>query len=180
MHILDCLFFICKHSCCICSYIYRMEKFDVPYNVIGIGNTVEVILDGCHNGYSVYKFMDTLGRILPRQRIITLFGCGSEKEEIIREMVNSVCRTSDTVILVRSTHFKAMDVKKLNEYIPLEYRSKIQVVKPFGEHMVYVSDILSCLLESRRNVDAVDLPLSKIAVCGSLFVAAEAREYLYE
>ena len=218
-HMLDGFFWPCRYILvyicvyCLCNmykymyicYICRMEKFNVPFRSAS-PSTVEVILDGCHNGYSVYRFMDTMGRAesntleatqispshshtqSPVPLIITLFGCGMEKENIVREMVDSVCRTSDTIILVRSTHFKAMSVSKLYEYIPQEYRHKIKVVDPdvsegdSNPHVTYVSHVLSVLLTSTQfdNLIDIDLSRSKVTICGSLFIAAEAREYLYE
>lgn len=88
-----------------------------------------VILDGCHNGYSVNRFMETIhntgssllctcnstGQTHPdttavseKPLIYTLFGVGVEKRENITGMLQSVGQYSDKIVLVRSKHFRSM------------------------------------------------------------------------
>ena len=123
----------------------RMEKFKVPLARThgdcsagpGPPNKTDVllILDGCHNGYSVGRFMEWIHRTatvllgtdilsssnhltptsttpppntLTKPVIYTIFGAGMDKKENIIDMLRSVGNYSDKIVLVRSKHFRSM------------------------------------------------------------------------
>jgi folylpolyglutamate synthase/dihydropteroate synthase len=105
----------------------RMERFVVPLVVQESLQMLPVILDGCHNGYSVARFMETIhntgssllcnvppagvsdsGATAERPLVYTLFGVGMEKKENIIGMLQSVGNYSDKIVLVRSMHFRSM------------------------------------------------------------------------
>lgn len=75
-----------------------------------------IVLDGCHNGDSVLKFMDGVSSSSSYsndvsgvgKRLWTVFGAGTEKVENIAQMLDYVLTKSDKVILIQAEHFKAM------------------------------------------------------------------------
>lgn len=68
---------------------------------------VECILDGCHNGDSVRRFVEEAAAAQDGE-LWVIFGAGKEKAENLRDMCESVTKFADRIILVQSQHFKAM------------------------------------------------------------------------
>ena len=70
-----------------------------------------VVLDGCHNGDSVMKFMETMDKEYHKSSHCTLYTCvgiGVEKLDNIVTMLEYICQYSDYIFLMKSQHFKAM------------------------------------------------------------------------
>lgn len=76
----------------------RMEKISL--------NNIDIILDGCHNGYSVHEFMKSLKMKYHDKRVVLLFGAGYEK--CVKDMIKPINDFADLVIMVQSKHFKSI------------------------------------------------------------------------
>lgn len=84
-----------------------------------------VVLDGCHNGLSVQKFLEGLRHQYKGKAIKVLFGAGHEK--CLRDMLNVVLSASDKVTMVQSKHFKAMTEKELLTLVPPQHLSVLDM-----------------------------------------------------
>lgn len=100
----------------------RMEKFyiDLPSAQINASSVsysksnkrCNVILDGCHNGESVLKFVAALKeKYGGENEILLLFGAGAEK--CLADMLSGVLEYGDKVLMVQSRHFKSLSEKDL-------------------------------------------------------------------
>jgi folylpolyglutamate synthase/dihydropteroate synthase len=87
-----------------------MERFSYK------GNTV--VLDGCHNGNSVERFLQGLRGAYPGKQLLVLFGAGHEK--CLKDMMAVLLDEADEVMMVQSTHFRAMTEKELLAQVPAE------------------------------------------------------------
>jgi len=140
-----------------------------------------IILDGCHNGDSVKVFLQSLHEAYPRHQKVVLFGAGIEK--CADEMVNILFQHADRVHLVQSKHFKSYTEAQLLAKVPKSMASKVVYQPPMDISLVdnqraiggtVAHRLLQCLRSYATSTEPV-----VIAVCGSLFVAADAREALY-
>lgn len=131
----------------------------------------------CHNGDSVEKFLRNLKKMYHSKRIIVLFGAGSEK--CVDDMLLPVTSYCDELLFIQSKHFKSLAETELYQLLCVGFdKSKLVLKSP--------SDYKERELQGTIN-HRVDLVLQRrgndancvIAICGSLFVAAESREYLY-
>lgn len=146
----------------------RMELFDFK--------NFEIILDGAHNGDSVELFLNGLKAKYIGSKILVLFGAGMEKS--VHEMIDIVFSLADNVVIVQAQHFKAINEEKLLGMIPNEVSSKLiippkldsNVKSTVGERMFWAIDQQNSSEDKEKTV---------IAICGSLFVASEAREALF-
>lgn len=176
----------------------RMEVFQ-----FGRDGHQQVVLDGCHNGDSVEKFLKSLRQRFKGSKIITLFGAGQEKS--LNDMLPPLMELSDSVLMVQSKHFRS-----LSEIELIEKASAIALNSGNGEEEDHGETTKLHRLESTappfQRVDAgtvgarlqecldyfsaqeIDGELSSlqqqqktvIAICGSLFTAAEAREHIFK
>lgn len=97
----------------------RMEKFYIDFPSVQIkassissNKRCSVILDGCHNGESVQKFVAALKeKYGGESEILLLFGAGAEK--CMADMLSSVLEYGDKVLMVQSRHFKSLSEKDL-------------------------------------------------------------------
>ena len=110
------------------------------------------------------------------KRIIVLFGAGSEK--CIDDMLLPVTSHSDELLLVQSKHFKSLSESQLYQQLVVGFDKSKLVLKSgdYKERQAHgtINERVDWILQ-RRNSDANCV----IAICGSLFVAAESREHLY-
>jgi len=155
----------------------RMEEFKM--------DGVKFVLDGCHNGDSVRHFLLGLQKAYPDHAIIVLFGAG--KEKCVNDMLTMLINMVDSIVLTQSKHFKSCpeielcsmlsDTNKLIDHIkPAEYTESGTV----NNRMEWI------LNESKKKNGAFHTIANScncnnyvIAVCGSLFVTSEAREWIY-
>jgi len=141
-----------------------------------------IILDGCHNGDSVKLFLQSLHEAYPTHQKVIMFGAGIEKS--VDVMVDFLFQYADKVHLVQSKHFKSYTEGQLLAKVPKGMESKL-VYQPPMELSVTDNEraiggtvahrLLSCI---RTYAVSTEQPVV-IAVCGSLFVASDAREALY-
>lgn len=76
----------------------RMELFQL--------NDTKIIIDGCHNGDSVGRFLESLRQNYKEQEILVVFGAGMEKS--LDDMLRALFNKSDKILMVQSKHFKAL------------------------------------------------------------------------
>ena len=167
----------------------RMETFS-------INDSIQIVLDGCHNGDSVTNFLMGIRSKYPGHKILSVFGGGAEK--CLDEMIGEVMKLSDEVVFTQSKHFKAMsetDLIDLYSQQVIVQREKhikpalllhpesFEEMKCESSHGGAFEAKISTV--SRRLQDAMQLASScnvdtKYVICvyGSLFTAAEARESL--
>lgn len=94
----------------------RMERFR-------LGEGLDVVLDGCHNGDSVHQFVRDLARKFHDKRIVILFGAGLEKclDTMLQELL-SAPRSSrgmlPSLLMLQSRHFKSLSEHELLMRIP--------------------------------------------------------------
>jgi folylpolyglutamate synthase/dihydropteroate synthase len=89
----------------------RMELFSVPVDRDGMQKSVRVVVDGCHNGYSLKLFLTGLRLKYPHSELVVLFGAGMDKT--VDDMLQVLRQHADTVQFVQSIHFRAMTERDL-------------------------------------------------------------------
>lgn len=169
----------------------RMERFRL--------RGLDVILDGCHNGDSVHHFLRGLASKFPSKRLVLVFGAGLEKclDTMIRELLSAppnALGADLSLLLVQSRHFKSLSEHELLQRIPAADRARRVV----GLTAAQLQDSSGLVRQADGTVptrlqwaieqygdgggDSAQCDAAEgtvIAVCGSLFVAAEAREHLF-
>lgn len=100
----------------------RMERFDYR------GQTV--VLDGCHNGYSMESFLRGMRVSHPDKRLLVLFGAGQDKS--VTDMVRTLLSEADEVMMVRSKHFRAIPEAELVAKVPEERRQVLHELQRSG------------------------------------------------
>lgn len=85
-----------------------------------------IVLDGCHNGNSMEKFLKGLRTSYAGKRILVLFGAGHEK--CLLDMTNTVFANADSVMMVQSKHFRAMKEAELLKLVSQEYAPALDPV----------------------------------------------------
>lgn len=91
-------------------------------NLITSNNSIQVIVDGCHNGASVEYFMTDLRTLYPESNYELWVIVGMGKDKNINVMIEFIQQIADKIILSKSRHFRAMSKKslfflKLNSFI---------------------------------------------------------------
>lgn len=154
----------------------RTEVFDKLHveNSNTSSKLSSVILDGCHNGESVSRFLMSIKQKFSDKHILLLFGAGMEK--CLDDMLVEIFRFADSILMVQSKHFKSVSEKQLLDMSTNYSMEKIiQPSFPDNSLKARLDWAISHFSETFMTCDNY-----VIVVCGSLFVAAEAREYLYE
>jgi len=138
-----------------------------------------VVLDGAHNGDSVKLFLQGLRSAYPGRHIHVLFGAGLEK--CLGDMLTELSAQSDTVCFVQSKHFKAASEQELHDAavragysLPIPAHCTPQPRSTAST----VGARLKAAITRQSHGGPDEQPVPVIAVCGSLFAAAEAREAL--
>jgi len=86
----------------------RMERLQYA------GHTV--VLDGCHNGDSMERFLKGLRTTYEGKRIVVLFGAGHDK--CLTDMMDRLFVHADQVLMVQSKHFRAHSEAELLQRVP--------------------------------------------------------------
>jgi dihydrofolate synthase / folylpolyglutamate synthase len=154
----------------------RMEHFIVE--------GVDVILDGSHNEDSVKQFIQGVKHRYPNRPVYLIFGGGHEKN--LDSMLRVVVRDSDGLVLTVSSHFRSASEEVLKSQMPLEGHGKL--IKFDIEDFMILDDngrkgnVGICLMNTIAyiNKERKQSFPPILAICGSLFVTAEAREKIFE
>ena len=119
------------------------------------------LADGAHNADSANRLRETIEKYLHFDRLILILGASSDKD--IAGIVGELASMSSLAMVTRSRHPRALEPASLLEEL------EKQGVK--GELAESVSSAAERAMEMAG-------PRDLICATGSLFVAAEAREYL--
>ncbi len=122
-----------------------------------------IVLDGAHNPASALLLRENLEEYFPGKRIIFVLGISSDKD--IRGICSGLIRGGEEVIFSRADNPRAADP----EDIAVRARSCAD-----AHGMSIARDIGTALALARKKADKN----SVIAVAGSLFLVAEARDLL--
>jgi dihydrofolate synthase/folylpolyglutamate synthase len=120
-----------------------------------------VIVDGAHNADSARRLAEALEQYFDFDRVVLILGVSSDKN--IAGMVAELAALSDTVIVTRSHHPRAVEPARLASEF-----SKRGIIPEVAENAA----------------SAVELALNKampgdlICATGSLFIVAEVMEYM--
>lgn len=147
-----------------------------------------IVLDGSHNGDSVRIFLQSLQEKYPSHQRLIVFGAGMEKS--VDMMMDELFRHADRVVFVQSQHFKSYTEAQLLTKIPTylkETKEKEALAETdIGKKLIYLPQLENTTggTVANRLVHCVRMfrnaaQPTVIGVCGSLFVASDAREALY-
>ncbi|MEX1253095.1 MAG: cyanophycin synthetase, partial [Dehalococcoidia bacterium] len=120
-----------------------------------------IVADGAHNRDSARRLAQTLRDDLGRSEAVFVVGCARDKD--IGALADELAPLATQMIATRSRSPRSMDPR--------------EIAQAFGQHdvPVAVEEPVSAALEAALT--QVE-PRDAVVVCGSLFVAAEAREHL--
>jgi dihydrofolate synthase/folylpolyglutamate synthase len=120
-----------------------------------------VVVDGAHNAYSMRKLVKAMKQLFDCKRCFVIFGTSCDKD--IAGMVQELKPFATNIIITSSSHPRAASVSELaQEFTKLGV--KVDIIEN-------VSMALSKTLAIARKTDL-------ILVTGSLFVVAEAMDYV--
>ena len=139
-------------------------KVSWPCRMEYISSSPPVLLDGAHNPYSMKVLLESLKSNF--KDLNYLFITGFSKDKNIAEMVDLISELDCRVITTESRHPRALDCRDLSK---LFIQSGAIRVNP-------ISSVSQALEEATSLISENTL----IVVTGSLFVAAEAREYILD
>jgi len=152
-----------------------------------------VVLDGSHNGLSVKLCMQGLRAHYSADEwhLWVLIGTGRDKN--VDNMLQEILETADRVMPVQARHYRALSEMDMLAKVPEPYQHKLmlpckhETLAKAGDGGTVGKRLLTALERARLHTSG-ELALKSgnknksivIAVCGSLFAAAEAREALLE
>jgi dihydrofolate synthase/folylpolyglutamate synthase len=122
-----------------------------------------VIADGAHNAESARRLREALGEEFGAARVTFVVGAGGDKD--IAGLARELAPIAGRVIAARAAHPRAMAARLICE--------------AFGRVGVLCEDVDSVAAAIKRALAGSD-ESAVICLAGSLFVAAEAREYFHK
>jgi len=143
------------------AIVRGLESVDWPGRLEVLRERPLVIADGAHNAESARRLREALEELVPGRRVTFVIGAGADKD--ISGLAAELAPVAGRLIATRTAHPRAMDARL--------------IVKAFGTVGVRGEDVDSV-------PEAIELALAAtdeggvICLAGSLFVAAEAREYM--
>ena len=141
---------------------------------------VTIVLDGCHNGKSVELCMSGLRSHFENCDLWILFGAGLDK--CILDMMQDIGNQADKLIFAQASHFRAFSEEQLLEKVPATATEKVLKMSPAypQTHPSGTVELrLANAIEQARKQQMETGRRVVICACGSLFIAADAREYLF-
>jgi dihydrofolate synthase/folylpolyglutamate synthase len=120
-----------------------------------------LVVDGAHNGESAAKLRQALREYFKFDRAILIIGVSADKD--LPGIVSELVQGFDQVIATQSIHPRAMPAPAL-----------VAELQQYGIHATATEDVPAALLLARKSAGTNDL----ICVTGSLFVVADAIEYV--
>mmetsp|Transcript_22849 Transcript_22849/g.42653 ORF Transcript_22849/g.42653 Transcript_22849/m.42653 type:complete len:566 (-) Transcript_22849:276-1973(-) len=174
----------------------RMETFDLgAATAAGEQRSHEpiIVLDGCHNTLSVDLCVRGLRDRYPAKQGYDLWvAFGSGKDKNLDAMLEAVMQSADGMIATVSKHFRALDAQAMVDHVQPRYRLKL--LHPSETAISAMAAAEGAALKSGNVAARLTWAINQarkrsqqasvgkhvvIVVCGSLFVAAEAREFLF-
>ncbi len=120
------------------------------------------LVDGAHNEDSARRLKDAIERDLGFDRVILIMGVSSDKD--MAAMVEELAAISSFVIATRSRHPRALDPALL--------------LGEFSKRRV-PGEVVESVAAAAERALAMAQPDDLVCATGSLFVVAEAREYVH-
>jgi dihydrofolate synthase/folylpolyglutamate synthase len=120
-----------------------------------------VVVDGAHNAYSMNKLVAAIKKYFDFKRCLVIFGTSSDKD--ISGMAQELQRLSHSFIVTSSSHPRAAGISSIAE----KFNS-------MGVKVVALENVGVAIQKALALAGKTDL----ILVTGSLFVVAEAIDYL--
>jgi len=119
-----------------------------------------MVADGAHNPYSAAKLREAISAYFPFRRVILVFGALGDKN--LLGMVEELSQLNPTVLATRSRHPRSVASSKVAE-----------AFRGHGVSATAVEGVREAVVRALDMAHEGDLVLA----AGSLFVAAEAREF---
>ena len=127
-----------------------------------INEDPKIVADGAHNPHSAEALVGTVKKLLPSNQIILVLGVSTNKD--LEALINEYNKLSPKLILAtRSRNTRAIEPTKISD-----------AAKMFGYDTLITESVAEAVEEAKNFADKDDI----ILVTGSLFVAAEAREFV--
>ena len=127
-----------------------------------INDNPKIIVDGAHNPYSAEALVRSVRKLLPSSQIILVLGVSTNKD--LDALVGELSKLSPKLILAtRSRNTRAIAPTKISASFDT-----------LGYNTVVTESVSQAVKEAENLADENDI----ILVTGSLFVAAEAREFV--
>ncbi|MFA9477266.1 folylpolyglutamate synthase/dihydrofolate synthase family protein [Phycisphaerales bacterium AB-hyl4] len=121
-----------------------------------------IIIDGAHNAASITALIRALGAHISYDSLVMIFGCGQDKD--VEGMLQQIALGADKVIFTRA-------------------KSNPRAVEP-GELMTKFNEVSGKMAQTAPNLpDAIRLAARAVSredlivICGSFYIAGEARKY---
>ena len=134
-----------------------------PCRLEVLSRSPTVVADGAHNGHSVAAVLDTLAQYLPFDNLTVVAGFSRDKQ--VEDMVRLIAGRARRVIATRSRHPRSLRPPEIAD----TFR---RAGMPAGA-ISTSPRVADALAEAKANAGSGEL----ILVLGSLFAAAEAREF---
>ncbi|MEG2053634.1 MAG: bifunctional folylpolyglutamate synthase/dihydrofolate synthase, partial [Oscillospiraceae bacterium] len=142
------------------AIIEGIEQTTFPARIEIISKEPLILLDGCHNVDSVTALANTLKKAnLPP--MVAVIGILEEKEPLA--LLNILKPYFSTVYTVTPDSPRAMTAEKL-----------ASLAKPIFENVFPIGNVKNAIASAKKNIGGK----KALCVCGSLYLAAEARKYL--
>jgi len=124
-----------------------------------VSKSPTIVVDGAHNPYSMKRMVNEIKNLFPNSNFILIYGCssGHNVKQISKEILKLKPKS---VFIAQSRHPRSINTNELAKTIPYRLIQKIGSVN-------------ECLDNAKTIIKKDDI----IVVAGSLFIAAEAREY---
>ena len=120
-----------------------------------------VLVDGAHNADSVRRLRESIEEYIRYDDMILVIGASSDKD--IRGMLVELAPLADKIIATKSTHPRALPINTL-----------LNEIEKLDRKAAYFASVSNAVEQALRSAWPHDL----ICVTGSLFVVAEAIEYI--
>jgi dihydrofolate synthase/folylpolyglutamate synthase len=142
------------------AIVRGLESAHWPGRIEVLSEKPLVIADGAHNADSGRRLREALGEYFGADRVLFIIGAGSDKD--ISGLAEELAPIAERVIAARADHPRAMEPKR--------------IVEAFQKAGVAAEDVDSVPVAIERAL-AANGGHGLICLAGSLFVAAEGREY---
>ncbi len=142
--------------------IQGLEQTELPGRMEQVWPRPQVILDGAHNASSLQALIKALGAHIQYDSLVMIFGCAQDKD--VDAMLEQISLGADKVIFTRAkANPRSSDPEDLKRKFDLLSAKMAQTAKNLPE----------ALQLANRAVSREDL----VIICGSFYLAGEARKY---
>lgn len=135
------------------------EQVDWPGRLEILQRDPLVIIDGAHNPDSFRNLANTIKEYLAGRKVIFVLGASEDKN--IRTMLRIIKPVVDHLIITKSTHPRAMDINKIQEF-----------ADTIGISCMCVEEVE----DAKEKAESLSNGNSVIIASGSIFIAGAFRE----